>query len=293
MRLRAYRDSDLSQLVILQNEADADLYEFIPCNEGDIRVRLTGASAVTVATDPEDRIIGVAHLHSEWYGEAVTLCGLPGPRQEDIENLLLSTIERESQTGTISASIDTLQSQRLAFFRARGYGNERSFYQLVVWLNRSRPMPKVPAGYVIRRLKPDEEEELVWLVNAAYQAKRLSPGILARWKAEDSDFTADCVQIAEHKGQLAAAVAAHTDRAFNEHYHANRAYLGPAATLPSHRGQGLIKALTGRALNLLYKRGMQAVRLHTWEGNPPALAVAKDLGFHLDHEWKILHKTLR
>ncbi|MCR4405176.1 MAG: GNAT family N-acetyltransferase [Candidatus Acetothermia bacterium] len=77
------------------------------------------------------------------------------------------------------------------------------------------------------------------------------------------------------------------------HYHTKRGYLGPAATLPEHRGKGLGKALTARAMNFLRERGLERVSLYTWEGNPPALRVTRGLDFRASHEWKILTKPIK
>ena len=292
MKPRPYRDRDIPELVSLLNRSERTSYEFIPYTRESLGRELKRASRALIAANRDDHVVGLAYLHQEWYGEAVSLFALPGGEQEDIYNLLLPAIEGQTQTGVVSISIDTSLPERVSFFRARGYGNEARFYQLVAPLDRLLRLPQAPKGYLIRSLRVDEEKAFISLVNTAYDDERLDLGTLATWKAEEPDFNVDWVQIAEFRGELVAAVAAHTDRAFNEHYHACRAYLGPAATLPVHRGKGLTKGLTARAMQFLSDRGMQTARLHTWEGNPPALAVATHLGFHLDHEWKILHKTL-
>lgn len=293
MKLRSHCESDIPELVSLLNEADRGSYEFIPYTEETVRAELTRASTVLLATDEQDRIVGLAYLRQDWYGETVTLCAQPGPEQEEIGDLLLPVIEPDNKTGSVSTSIDPMDQERLAFFSARGYRTESSLYQMTAELDRSQPVPQVPEGYLIRSLKPNEEDALIRLANAAYRGERLRPGILDKWRAQDPNFSIDWVQVTEYEGELVAVVAARSDREYNEHYHANRGYLGPAATLPAHRGKDLSKALTARAMNFLRERGMQTVCLYTWEGNPPALGVTKDLGIRLGHEWKIVRKTLR
>lgn len=293
MKLRPYRDSDIPELVSLLNEDHRGSYEFIPRTEEDVRARLAGASCILPAVDEQDRIAGFAYLRQDWYGETLAFSVRPGVSQEEVADHLLPVIEPENKTGRVSTSIEPQDQARLALFTARGYTKESSLYQLVAQLDRPRPLPQVPPAYLIRSLRPDEEDLLIGLANAAYQGERLRPGIVARWAEEDAAFGPDWVQVAEYDGQLVALVVARSDKAYNEHYHARRGYLGPAGTLPTHRGSNLGKALTTQAMNVLRAQGMQTACLHTWDGNPSALAVTRSLGFQLDHEWIILRKTVR
>ncbi|TET50852.1 MAG: GNAT family N-acetyltransferase, partial [Dehalococcoidia bacterium] len=285
MQLRPYRESDIPELVSLLNEAERGSYEFIPYTEEDVRVRLTGASCVLLAEDEQRQMVGLAYLRQDWYGETVSFYVRPGSSREEVADLLLPVIEPENKTGSLSTGIDSLDQDRLAFFTARGYGEEGSLYQMVAQLDHLRPLPQLAEGYLMRSLKPHEEETLIRLANAAYEGERLRPGILDRWKKEDPAFGTDWIQVAEYEGELVALVVARSEREYNEHYHASRGYLGPAGTLPAHRGKDLVKALTARAMNFLHERAMQTVCLQTWHGNLPALAVIKALGFRLDHEW--------
>jgi ribosomal protein S18 acetylase RimI-like enzyme len=293
MRLQAYRRRILPKLVSLLNEAEAESYEFIPYSEESLQAELKGASSVLLASDDQDGITGLAYLHEEWYGEIVALRVRPGPGQWEAGDLLLSVLEPRTQTGTLSTSVEPSDRERLAFFRQKGYRPESSLYQMIADLDLRRRRHRPPEGCVIRSLRTDEEETLIELANTAYAGERLRPGILARWQAQDPNFSWDWVQVAECEGQLVATVVARSDREYNDHFQANRGYLGPAATLPTYRGKGLSQALTAQAMNFLRERGVRTVCLYTWGGNQPALAVARDLGFHVDHEWQIMHKTFR
>jgi len=293
MKLRPYFESDIPGLVSLLNEVDVGTYEFIPWTEQDLQAELEGAGSIMLAVDGQDRIAGLAYLREEWWSETVALRAQPGREQENTWELLLTVIERGTQTGRLTILIDTLDQGLLSFLGARGYATDSTSYHMITTLNEPHPLPPVPEGYLIRSLRPDEEEQLIRLANDAYHLERLRPGILARWTAEDSVFSMHCVKVAEYEGELVAAVVARSDREYNKHYHANRGYLGPAATLPSHRGKGLSKALTARAMNVLHELGMQTVCLHTWQTNRPALEVTGDLGFRPEHEWKVLRKTLQ
>ena len=292
MNLRPYCDNDIAEIVNLLNEANATSYEFIPGTEEGVQARLTGASSVLLATDERDQLLGLAYLRQDWYGETITLAVRPGPVKDDIPDILLAAIEPQNKTGDVSTSIDAADNQRLSFFAARGYEPESSLYQLVANLDKLPPVPAPPSDYIIRSLRSGEEEALIRLANSAYDGERLRSGILARWSADDPVFDLDLVAVAEHRGDLVALVAGRSDRDYNQYYQSHRGYLGPAGTLPQHRSKGLGKILTARAMQVLHERGMQAVCLHTWGGNRPALNLTRDLGFRVGHEYKILHKTV-
>lgn len=291
MKIRPYRETDIPEITGLVNDVLRGSHEFIPRAEEEMRERLAGASCVLLARDEEEHIAGLAYLRQDWYGETLTLSILPGCNQDEIAGLLLPIIEPQNKTGTVSTGADPGDQATLALFNSRGYTRESSLCQLIARLDYPRALPQVGAGYIVRSLRPDEEDELVRLANAAYQGERLRPGILARWKEGDPAFDADMVQVAEYDGQLVALVAARSDGAFNRHYHAKRGYLGPAGTLPAHQGNNLSKALTARAMNVLRERGMQTACLHTWDRNSPAVAVAISLGFRVEHEFLILQRT--
>lgn len=293
MKLRQYYESDLPELVHIINEADRDEHEFIPYTNEDLQANLKTANPVLIATDARDQIIGLAYLRQDWYGETVTTCARPGTDWQEIEGFLLSTIEPDNKTGHITTSIDPDDQERSAFFSARGYRVQSSLYQMVADLDQPLPSLRLPEGYTIRSLSPDEEERLIDMANAAYNNVRLRPGVFAKWQANDPDFRIDWVQVAEYEGELVAMVRGSSDREYNEHYGGRRGYLGPAATLPAHRGKGLSKALTARAMTVLRQHGMHSACLYTWEGNPAAVELTKHLGFRLGHEWKIFGKTLR
>jgi ribosomal protein S18 acetylase RimI-like enzyme len=292
MKLRPYCDQDLQEVVSLLNEVNRHSYEFIPNTEQAVQARLTGASSVLLATDQQDQILGLAYLRQDWYGETISLSVRPGPGRDELAGLFLDTLEPQNKTGDVSTSVDTGDDARFAFFTARGYSPESSLYQMLADLEQPLPMPPPPDGYVTRTLRPDEEQALIRLANAAYDGDRLTPGILERWRVDDPIFDVDLVHLAEYEGELVALVAGRSDRDYNRHYNARRGYLGPAGTLPAHRGKGLSKVLTSRAMHSLRERGMQTACLHTWEGNRPAVTLTRELGFRVGHEYRILHKIL-
>jgi ribosomal protein S18 acetylase RimI-like enzyme len=77
-----------------------------------------------------------------------------------------------------------------------------------------------------------------------------------------------------------------------KHLHLNRGYLGPAATLPEFRNKHLASALTVRAMNFLFEKGMNSVILGTSEQNVSSIALLRGLGFQVENVRKILRKEL-
>jgi GNAT superfamily N-acetyltransferase len=293
MRLQPYHERILPEVVSLANEAEAGSYEFIPYREEGLQEELKGASSVLVAADDHDHVIGLGYLSRQWFGETCALYLRPGPRQWEVGDLLLSALEPRAQTDELSTSVEPSDRERIAFFSEKGYRSGSSLYQMTADLDRRRSLHRLPAGCTIGSLKADEEEALIELANTAYAGERLRPGILARWQAQDPNFSAEWVQVVRCEGQLVGTVAARSDREYNEHYHASRGYLGPAATLPSYRGKGVSQALTARAMNFLRERGMRSVCLYTWQGNKPAVKLTTNVGFHMTHEWRILNKRVK
>jgi L-amino acid N-acyltransferase YncA len=293
MKMRPYRETDISELAEIVNEAYKQEYEFMPYTAENLRAELRPASTVLLAIDEQGRTVGLAYLRQDWYGETVTTCARPSTDWVAIEGFLLSAIEPSNKTGHITTSIDPEDEERIGFFGARGYRIQSSLYQMVADLDNPLPALRLAEGYTVRSLRPDEEDRLIKLANAAYNSERLRPGELAKWQADDPDFRVEWVQVAEYENELVAMVRGCSDREYNEHYGGRRGYLGPAATLPTHRGKGLSKALTARAMTMLRQHGMHSACLYTWEGNPAAVELTTYLGFRLGHEWKMFGKTLR
>jgi ribosomal protein S18 acetylase RimI-like enzyme len=75
--------------------------------------------------------------------------------------------------------------------------------------------------------------------------------------------------------------------------HLKMGYLGPAATVPEFRNKHLASALTARAMNFLFEKRMESVRLGTSEQNVSSIALLRSLGFQVDSVRKILRKKLK
>ena len=96
--------------------------------------------------------------------------------------------------------------------------------------------------------------------------------------------------LADFEGKIVSVVVSRRDLEYNRYFKAKRGYLGPAGTLPEFRGKGLASALTRRAMNFLYEKGMDSVALYTSENNAASIALLRKLGFKIRHNWKFLYK---
>ena len=130
-------------------------------------------------------------------------------------------------------------------------------------------------------------------MNIGFGWQRLKPGDLETWKSEDPPFTEDWVQVAETGERIVSAVVARPDTDYTKHLHLKRGHLGPGATLPEFRNKHLASALMARAMNFLFEKGMDSVRLGTSEQNVYSIALLRGLGFQVDIVRKILRKDLK
>jgi ribosomal protein S18 acetylase RimI-like enzyme len=156
-----------------------------------------------------------------------------------------------------------------------------------------RSIPKVDDGIKLRSLRADEEERLITAVNEGFGWRRLERGDLGIWKTEDPPFNEDWVQIAEAERKIVSVVVARPDSDSIKYLHIKRGYLGPAVTLPEYRSKHLASALTARAMNFLFEKGMDSVRLGTSETNASSIALLRRLGFQVEHLRKTLRKKLK
>ena len=176
---------------------------------------------------------------------------------------------------------------------SRGYVLEPGLQEMSANLEGLKPIPEVAEGFKLRSLRSDEEEKLVVVMNAGFGWQRLKLGDLEAWKCDDPPFNEDWVQVAEAGERIASAVVARPDTEYVKYLNLKRGHLGPAATLPEFRNKHLASALTVRAMNFLFEKGMDSVRLGTSEQNVSSIALLRSLGFRVDIVRKILRKDLK
>jgi ribosomal protein S18 acetylase RimI-like enzyme len=277
----------------LLNQEYKDSVEFIPFSEERIQAEIIRRHLKILVAEENNKVLGLIATHShENSEEHVTwLTALEGNEQQAIENTLVDEFEKRTDANTVIMMIEE-KSPSISAWVKRGYSLEPGYQQMTSKLDSARTVLKVGKNVKLRTLRKDEEEEIVEVVNAGFGHKRLEIGDLEAWKSVDAPFNEDWVQIAEVDGRIVSVVVAKPDTDSVRYLHLRRGYLGPAATLPEFRNMHLASALTAQAMNCLFEKGMDSVRLGTSETNVSSNALLRNLGFQIGDVTKILRKKL-
>ncbi|MEM3616685.1 MAG: GNAT family N-acetyltransferase [Candidatus Bathyarchaeia archaeon] len=283
---------DAANLVKLFNEEYANSYEFIPYTVEKFLKEIEERKLTVLILKGDSEILGCIALHTGHHGEHIEwLASSKGAYQKVVEEMLVNEVEKRITGSSFSVRVDA-DSPKMQFWIERGYKAEDGLYHMVAKLDGVKPLPLVPEGTIIRSLKPNEEKALIETVNTGYGWERLREGFIAEWKVEHQPFDESWIHVAEIGGKIVSAVASRPDTEYNQFFKARRGYLGPAVTLPDYRGRNLASALTRRAMNFLYGKGMDSVALHTAERNTPSVTLLKNLGFEVRHNWKFMRKNV-
>lgn len=283
----------LPSIVDLLNEEYKDTYEFFPFDNERILSQKTKRDLKVFVAKEDRKILGVLAKRIEERGEEniFWLAAHAGPKRKSVEDELVSEFEKTVEGDVVSTAIDE-KSPRIPEWINRGYSLNPGWLRMSTKLDELKPIPAVAEGIGLRSLMLDEEEKLVEAMNAGFGWQRLEKGMLAKWKSEDTPFDEEWVQVAEFKDRIVSAVVARPDTEYNKYLQTQRGYLGPASTLPEFRNRHLASALTLRAMNYIYEKGMKSVRLGTSEQNLSSIALLKTLGFQVDVVRKVLRKKL-
>jgi len=291
-QIQSFTDKNLSSLVKLLNEARRESYEFIPINEEKLRSRIKEWDLEVLVVEEEGEIIGsVAYNNGHWGEEIEWLCVRENPNRKYLENLLVREIEKHVKGEKIFTVVDA-ESLKINEWTERGYKPEGGLCHMVARLDGLKPLPKVPEGTIISSLKTEEEKDFVEAVNAGFNHERLKQGVVQRWKSECPPFSEELIHIAKLDSKIVSVVVSRPDTKHNEFFGGKRGYLGPAATLSKYRGKNLASALTRRAMNALFEKGMNFVALYTTEQNVPSVTLLRRLDFKIGYHWKFMHKNL-
>ena len=283
-------------VVRLLNEEYRHSYEFIPFDEERILSQIRQRGLKVLVAEEDGDVLGLigTHTHVEEHLEEHIswLAACKGHNQRVVENILVNEIEKDAKGGTVMTMIAE-GSLRIKDWIDRGYVMQAGFQRMSAKLEGLRSIPKVPEGIKLRSLRPDEEKKLVEVINTGFGWQRLKLGNLETWKSENPPFTEDWVHVAEAGERIISAVVARPDTDYVNYLHLKRGHLGPAATIPEFRNKHLASALTARAMNFLFTKGMDSVRLGTSEQNFSSTALLRGLGFQVDVVRKILRKKLK
>jgi ribosomal protein S18 acetylase RimI-like enzyme len=280
----------------LLNEEYGRSYEFIPFNEERILSEIRKRSLKVLVARESHKVLGVigTHIHAEErFEEHISwLAAREGRNRRTIEDTLVNEIEKNAKGNTVSTMVDE-GSPSINDWINRGYVLHPGFQRMSAKLDGLKPIPEVAEGIRLRSLRPDEEEKLVEVIDAGFGWQRLEPGILETWKSEDPPFSEDWVQVAEIGERIVSAVVAKPDTSYAKYVHLRKGYLGPMATLPEFRNKHLASALVAKAMNFLFEKGIDSVRLGTSEENIASITLLRSLGFQVDIVRKVLRKELK
>jgi len=290
-KIRGFTEKDLPTLVKLLNKAYETAYEFTPYTEDGLKSWIKEGSFQILMADVDGKTVGSVAYHDGHWGEEIRWLAVSEiPQRKKIENELVKQAEKYVKQQVVFTAVD-VDSPRIQEWIERGYKAEGGLYHMVARLDNIKPLPKIPEDIILRSLKPNEEAKLVEAVNAGFGWERLKMGIIERWKSECPPFNEEWIHVAEHNQKIVSVVASRPDAEYNEFFNGKRGYLGPAATLQEYRGKNLASALTCRAMNFLFAKGMDSVALYTSEQNIPSVALLQKLGFEIRHHWIFMRKT--
>ena len=294
IQISEFINEHLTALAELLNKEYGGSFEFIPFDAERIRYQIRRRNMSVLVAEEKGDAAGLIGTHLEEHDE-VNISWLAAREASDrrsIENLLVETVERKAKGESVSAGVEE-GSSRISDWVERGYSLNPGWLRMSAKLDHLKEIPRVAEDTKLRSLKLSEEEKLIEVMNAGFGWRRLELGALESWRKEDPPFTEDWVQVAEVDGKIVSAVVARLDTEYNKYLHLRRGALGPAATLPEFRSRHLASALTAQAMNLLFEKGMDSVRLGTSELNIPSQTLLRSLGFQVDNVRRILRKNLK
>ena len=295
IQISRFAEKHLSAIVSLLNEEYNDPYEFVSFDDERVLSQIRRRDLRILVAEDNGKVLGFLGARLEERGEEniFWLGANAGPNKKSIEDLLVNEFEKNAARAgdTVSTAVDE-GSSSVKDWIGRGYVLNPGWLRMSAKLDGLKPIPEVAEGTKLRSLRSEEEEKFVEVTNTGFGWKRLEAGVLATWKSEDPPFNEEWVQVAEVDERIVSAVVAKPDTEYNKYLHAQRGYLGPAATLPEFRNKHLASALTTRAMNFLFEKGITAVRLGTSEKNTSSINLLRGLGFHVDVIRKVLRKKL-
>jgi ribosomal protein S18 acetylase RimI-like enzyme len=293
IQITEFAKRHMPAIVRLLNDEHRDYDEFIPFDEERVQSEIQNRRLRLLVAEENGKVLGLIGTHShENSEEHITwLTASKGQNNKAIENVLVDALEKNAKANAILTMIDE-GSSKIADWTNRGYKLQPGFQRMSAKLDGLKPVPKIDEDTELRSLRTDEEEQFVEAVNRGFGWKRLELGDLENWKVEDPPFTEEWVQVAEVREKIVSIVVAKPDTDSIMYLHLNRGYLGPAATLPEFRNKHLASALTARAMNFLYEKGMGSVILGTSEQNVSSITLLRSLGFQVENVRKILRKEL-
>jgi ribosomal protein S18 acetylase RimI-like enzyme len=288
--VRCFTYKDMPKVIEQLNRDREGSYEHRPLTDETFRSWLQKGRLRILVAERDGQFLGSAGYNDGHWGEEISW--LITPDDEDrktAETALLERVEKYVIKGMLFVALDE-GSQDIEEWSQRDFKLEGGLYHMVAKLRNERTLPNIPEGVVVRSLRKDEGKAFVEAVNMGFQTERVKIGDIPKWKEESPPFDEEWISVAEINDKIVSVVVAKPDVWYNEFFKGNRGYLGPASTLPEHRGKNLASALTVRAMNFLLAKGMDSVALYTSEQNAPSRSLLKRIGFEVSHHWRFMRK---
>jgi len=292
VQIRAFSEKDMSHVVDLLNEQNEGSYEFIPFTAERIRSLMQEGRLKILVAEKNREFTGSTAYHDGHWGEEIEWLSVSANQNRKItENTLVREIEKYVKDKKVFTSVDA-GSPKINDWIERGYNPEGGLYHMIANLEGIEPLPETPKGIIVRNLKLGEEKEFIAAVNAGFGWERLKQDAVQKWKTDSPDFNEEWIHVAQFGDRIVSVVVAKRDVNYNRFFGGKRGYLGPAATLPEYRGKNLASALTCRAMNFLFEKGMNSAALYTSEQNVASVTLLQKIGFKIGHHWKFMRKNL-
>jgi ribosomal protein S18 acetylase RimI-like enzyme len=284
----------LPTVVRLLNDEYRLSHEFVPFDEERVLSQIRRRGIRILVAEENGSVLGLIGTHPEERSEENIswLAVREGSDRRTVENMLVNAVERNAQGDTVITTVDE-GSSKINDWINRDYDLNPGWRRMSAKLDHLKPIPKIAEDIKLRSLRVGEKGKLVEAINTGFGWRRLELGTVDSWKSEDPPFSEDWVQVAETGERIVSAVVARPDTDYNKYLHLNRGYLGPATTIPEFRNKHLASALTAQAMNFLFEKGMNSVRLGTSEENISSITLLRTLGFQVDMVRKIMRKKLK
>lgn len=294
IRVLEFENEHLPTVIRLLNDEYRGSREFVPFDEERVLSQIRRRGIRVLVAEENGYVLGLIGTHFEERSEEDIswLAVRGGSDRRIVENMLVTAVERKAEGDTVITTVDE-GSSRISDWIDRGYELNPGWLRMSAKLDRLKPIPKIAEGFKLRSLRVGEEAKLVEAINTGFGWRRLELGAVESWKFEDPPFSEDWVQVAETGERIVSAVVARPDTDYNKYLHFKRGYFGPATTLPEFRNKHLASALTVQAMNFLFEKGMNSVRLGTSEVNISSITLLRTLSFQVDNVRKVMRKKLK
>ena len=200
-----------------------------------------------------------------------------------------------SEAKSLDATCRESDTVRIAFLEKHGF--VRTSTETIAMrrdLDKTIPNPILPAGFIIRSVKGEEEAEaLAELHRLAFGTDHVTTEERITWmRVPEYDPSLDLVAIAPD-GAFAAYCMCSISNEENQVTGALEGQTDPVAAHPRYQRLGLAKSLLLTGLRLLKERGMKTAILGTSGDNIAMQKTARSVGFYITHKKIWFEKAIK